>query len=393
MPEQPSLPSVKQFPTDDANDFFFPGRRLPLCAMKWPRHIDEAVRKRKEQGELRVLLSRDDSWIDFWSNDYLGCGKKTLPYVNEPGGSTGSRLISGNHPTVEEVERELATFFGSESALLFPSGYIANLALFSTLPRSDDVVIYDEYVHASIRDGLRMNPVSALRFRHNDLDHLEARLQQNGGKCCWVVVESLYSMDGDFAPLREINAICEQYNALLIVDEAHSAGIYGPNGRGYCFDQSVEQTAPIRMIGLGKAYGLQGGILLLPGSLRPYFINFCRPFIYSTGISPALARIILLRILEVAEMNVQRSQLLARIRYFRELWGTTAAPGPIQPVLLPGNTLLRQKEQALLNEKYAVKAIYSPTVPRGTERFRMVLHAYNTESEIRSLARLLKSEE
>ncbi len=178
--------------------------------------------KRKEEGTLRSLSSFEEM-IDFFSNDYLGLAQVSHEN-NLSHGATGSRLISGTSSLILEAEKELASFFKEESALFFNSGYDANLGFFSSVPQRGDTIIYDELIHASVRDGVRLSFANHLSFAHNDVDDLERKIKQANGSV-YVAIESLYSMDGDLSPLRKIQQLCDKHNAYLIIDEAHSSGV------------------------------------------------------------------------------------------------------------------------------------------------------------------------
>ena len=235
---------------------------------------------RKEEGTLRSLSSFE-GFIDFFSNDYLGFSN--LDYLHSKiGGSKGSRLISGTSSFVLELEKSLAQKFNSESALIFNSGFDANLGLLSSVLQRSDIVIYDEFVHASIRDGIRLGNAKSYAFKHNSTLDLRTKLERFG-KGVYVVIESLYSMDGDIAPLNDIVALCNEFEAYLIVDEAHSGGTYGKNGVGLISEFNLDHQIFAKIITFGKAFGCHGAVVLGSNLLIEYLINFSRPFIYTTA--------------------------------------------------------------------------------------------------------------
>ena len=226
---------------------------------------DRLLKKLLERKESKTFRSLQipDQGIDFFSNDYLGLSK--VPTCNskfEFNGSTGSRLLSGNSSIAEECESILATHFDAESALVYGSGYVANLGLLSAILQRGDVVFYDQYVHASSRDGMRLALADSISFKHNDISDLSNKLSNSASQNNYVLVESLYSMDGDLAPLVEIASLCSEYNAFLIVDEAHACGVYGDMGKGLCYQNKILAQIFARVITFGKAYGSHGAVVL-----------------------------------------------------------------------------------------------------------------------------------
>lgn len=349
--------------------------------------FQQKLQDRKEKGSLRSLLSFDHP-VDFWSNDYLGLAR--IPHVIELTGSTGSRLISGHSEVVENVEKQVATHFQSEAALIFNSGYDANLGLFSSLPQKGDTIIYDELVHASVRDGIRLSFAHSFSFRHNDTDDLKKKLQKAEGTI-FVAVESLYSMDGDLAPLVEISRLCQEKNALLIVDEAHSGGVFGKQGRGLCQELEMSDFAFIRLFTFGKAYGAHGAAICCSHEVREFLINFARSFIYTTALPEAMYAHVLHQ-LEQSKRDTLREQLQTNIAYFNSKIKPTlsAANSPIQILEFSDLETCKFKAKELQDAGFAVKAILPPTVPAGSQRLRICIHAFNTPIELDQLVLLLK---
>lgn len=360
--------------------------------------FQRSLQDRKEKGSLRSLLSFDKH-IDFWSNDYLGLAK--LPQTIDVKGSTGSRLISGNSKLVEDVEQQVAKHFQSEAALIFNSGYDANLGLFSSLPQKGDTIIYDEYVHASVRDGIRLSFAHSFSFKHNDPVDLKKKLRKADRMSpiasamaqgnVFVAVESLYSMDGDLAPLVEISRLCKEYNALLIVDEAHSGGVFGTEGKGLCQELGITDSVFMRLFTFGKAYGAHGAAVCCSDEVREFLINFARSFIYTTALPEGMYTHILNQI-EESKPDVLRERLQANIAHFSNALQSTlsAEKSPIRIMEFSDLDSCKSKAQQLQDAGFAVKAILPPTVPAGSQRLRICIHAFNTQEEIDRLIFLLE---
>lgn len=361
------------------------------------RLLDE----RREQQSLRELRLPGDK-VDFCSNDYLGLARNaavrehihTLMEERHPAhGSTGSRLLAGNYEWIESVEKDLAAFHGAAAGLLYNSGYDANLGVFSCLGRKGDTIIYDQLIHASIRDGVRLSAAQSFSFAHNEVADLEKKLKHGSGNI-FVAVESVYSMDGDLAPLAAIAAICEQYGAHLIVDEAHATGIIGNRGEGLVQHLGLTNACFARIHTFGKAVGCHGAVVLGPGILRDYLINFSRSFIYTTSLPPAALAAIEAGYATFPYMQAEREQLSALIAQFRAgMANTELLPGttPIQAVLTRGNEHTRSIAQRLQQAGLDVRPILHPTVPKGSERLRIVLHSFNTPAEVAHLIKVLQA--
>jgi 8-amino-7-oxononanoate synthase len=328
--------------------------------------------------------------IDFCSNDYLGIVRNKLlqfDHEHEVYGSTGSRLISGNYPLIEEVEKQLAVFHNAEASLIFNSGYDANTGLLSSVPQRGDTVLYDQLSHASIRDGIRLSLASSFSFEHNNVDDLEKRLQAARGNI-FVVTESVFSMDGDVAPLKEIVALCEEYDANLIVDEAHATGVIGENGEGLVHALGLEKNCFARLHTFGKAVGCHGAVILGDALLRDYLVNFCRPFIYTTALPPAAVKAIAGAYALFPSMVTERSHLNNLIEIFREKTShlhICRSLTPIQGIIIPGNENVKRVALGLQQNGFDVRPILHPTVPKGQERLRIVMHSFNTAEEVMSL--------
>jgi 8-amino-7-oxononanoate synthase len=356
-------------------------------------HLKAQLDAKKEKGLLRQLITVENK-IDFCSNDYLGFAQKcTGDFSRLKTGSTGSRLITGNSKLAEQTEAIIAQFHKAEAALIYSSGYTANVGLFSCIVGSGDTIISDEYIHASIIDGIRLNKANRIWFKHNDLEDLEVKLQLANNKTI-VVIESIYSMDGDEAPLSKIADLCEKYGALLIVDEAHSTGIYGENGEGLVCHYGLENRVYARIHTFGKALGAHGAVIVGSEILRNYLINYSRAFIYTTGVPPPYYTQIQAIYAHLPQGN--KAQLFELINYFRTQIKSIKnisiidSLSPIQAVVIGDNFKTKAIENQLLNEGYFVKAILSPTVAVGTERLRISIHSFNTKAEIDGLIEAIK---
>lgn len=358
---------------------------------KLPNSLISSIQKRKDQDAFRELL-RDEGKVDFYSNDYLGLSK-WRDEIQASSGSTGSRLISGNSARTEEIEKSLAHFFGMESSLIFNSGYDANLGLLSSVPQKGDTVIYDEYVHASIRDGIKLGNAQSFSFEHNNLESLSKKIDLAKGSI-YVVVETIYSMDGDFAHLEKIAEICEKHGAYLIVDEAHSGGLYDTEGAGLCSEQDINDLIFAKVVTFGKAYGSHGAVVLGSVELRDYLINFARSFIYTTALSPHAQERIAQVVSKAAGLNDERLQLSKNIEFFKNEMRNSQfeliqSESAIQSLMVPGNLQSKELANKIWNAGYAVKAILHPTIPEGKERLRICLHSFNSTQEISELLKII----
>ena len=363
--------------------------------------LHQKLSERKENGLLRKLTYSSLPY-DFCSNDYLGFARSSAikdliaeqmlligPFQN---GSGGSRLLSGNHPYTEQTESFIAQFHKAEAGLIFNSGYDANIGLISSLPQRGDTIITDELIHASLIDGARLSHADRYKFKHNDLNDLESKLKLAKG-IIYVVVESVYSMDGDLAPLREINELCAKYQAHLIVDEAHATGIFGNKGRGLVCQLELEDEVFARIVTFGKAIGTHGAIILGSKQLRTYLINFARSFIYTTA-APLHHIVAINCAYQLLEKGSYELQIAQKIELYNELaYGATHPLHPfsaIQTMPCLDHEHAKHAAAKLQQKGFDVKAILSPTVARGKERLRICLHTFNTDEEIRTLVHHLK---
>lgn len=357
-----------------------------------------------ENNTLRQLKANFPE-IDFCSNDYLGFSKLGLlstkieesSFENEiEFGSTGSRLISGNSVFIEEAEKQISKFHNAESALIFNSGYDANLGLLSCIAQKEDLILSDELIHASIHDGIKLSYAKHYKFKHNDVNALNDLIQRHKAhfKTIYIVVESVYSMDGDLAPLKEIIALLKlEANCFLIVDEAHAIGVFGKQGRGLCNVLEIENECFARIYTYGKAMGCHGAAILGSSVLRNYLINFARSFIYTTAL-PKHSIQAILSAYHLLQYTEQQQLLQNNVSYFCSkatgIKNLIKSKSAIHSLLVGSNDAADALEQRLALKAIYAKAIKSPTVKIGTERVRFCIHAYNTKQEIDSLIEELK---
>ncbi|MGD9541708.1 8-amino-7-oxononanoate synthase [Methylocystis sp.] len=345
------------------------------------------------RGRSRMLAPRVG--LDFASNDYLALAESpelaaaasAAVARGVPVGAGGSRLLRGNHPEHEALEEEAARFFGAESVLYFSAGFTANEALLSTAPQREDLILYDALAHASAHEGMRLARAPNARFSHNDVGAAEdaIRAWRNKGERGrpWIVVESLYSMDGDKAPLDELYALATLNDAFLVIDEAHATGVYGPGGRGLAARLEGKDNV-ITLHTCGKAMGVAGGLLGLPRILRDFMINRCRPFIFATAPSPLIAACVraALKIIEAADER--RGELMARVDFagaeLRRLCAIEPSGSQIQPIIVGSDIRATTLASRLQAQGYDIRAIRPPTVPEGSARLRIAL-TLNTRKE------------
>ena len=354
-------------------------------------YLQQKLEEKKSIGTLRTLIHATDK-IDFSSNDYFGFAQSRVLNQTEknnlPSGATGSRSITGNSALAEQTERLIANFHNREAALIFNTGYMANVGLFSCIAAKGDTFISDEYIHASIIDGMRLSYAIRLRFKHNDLMDLEKKLQVATGKKI-VAVESIYSMDGDEAPLKETATLCKQYGALLIVDEAHATGVFGDKGDGLVCQYKLENDVYAVVHTFGKAVGLHGAVVTGSNVLRNYLLNQARSFIYATALPPH----IYLQMQKAYQLlpDADRTLLNELIAYFRKAISSISSisfidsHSPIQGMVVGDNFKTKALATYLFDKGFFVRPILSPTVPVGKERIRICLHSFNTKEQIDNL--------
>ena len=362
--------------------------------------LKQKLEERKQQNAFRQLRLPSGK-IDFCSNDYLGIVTKGLieKWLSDPvheyhatkSGSSGSRLLAGNYPMIEEVEMQIAKFHKTPSALIFNSGYDANTGLLSCVPQRGDTVIYDYLSHASLRDGIRLCSAHSFAFRHNDLDDLQQKLQRASGNI-FVVTESVFSMDGDMAPLQQLVDLCDHHNGHVIIDEAHATGVVGESGEGLVQALGLEKRIFARVHTFGKACGAHGAVVLGSDTLRDYLINFSRSFIYTTSLPEISVAAIKASYEIFATLDDERGHLNKLIKQFQNAklkFETLKSETPIQIVIIPGNDEVKNEAIKLQDNNLDIRPILYPSVPKGQERLRIVLHAFNTSDEVASVINAL----
>ena len=365
--------------------------------------LQQQLQLRQEKDLLRKLTDFHLPF-DFCSNDYLGFAQSdTLSQMikeevlQQPllkNGAGGSRLLSGNTSFTEETEQFVANYHQAESGLIFNSGYDANIGLLSAVPQRGDTIVTDELIHASLIDGARLSHAERIKFKHNDVEDLALKLQKAKG-LIYVVIESVYSMDGDTAPLVEISKICKQYKANLIVDEAHATGIFGTQGKGLVHQLQLEKEVFARVVTFGKALGVHGAIVLGNKLLRDYLINFSRSFIYTTAapihniIAIKNAYLMLAKSNNCLLINKKIALYNSLLKNIKQ--ATIYSESAIQTVVFNSNLLAKAAAKSLQAKGFDVKAILSPTVAEGKERLRICLHTYNSDEEIKNLIYHLKT--
>ncbi|NTD89376.1 aminotransferase class I/II-fold pyridoxal phosphate-dependent enzyme [Agrobacterium tumefaciens] len=354
------------------------------------------------KSRLRALAPRQG--IDFTSNDYLGLAdaprlKAAITDAIERGvpvGAGGSRLLRGNHPEHEALETEAAVFFGADRAIYFGSGFAANVALFSALPLRDDLVLYDALIHASVHDGIAAGKAKAVAVPHNQVEAFEReinRWRQAGGKGRpWIAVESLYSMDGDRAPVAALADLAGRHGGFLVVDEAHATGVFGPGGRGLAAELEGRGNV-VALHTCGKALGLSGALISLPAVLADYLTNRARGFIYSTAPSPLMAAAVREALRIVADEPWRRIRLEELINLaseqLRSRLGVTPGGSQILPVMIGDNARALKIATRMRDGGFDVRAIRPPTVPEGTARLRISITLNVEESQIADMVGLL----
>ena len=356
-------------------------------------YLGSKLEKIKQEGLNRSLSIHSDE-VDFSSNDYLGISSSSefntlfidkIQRIHKVG-STGSRLLTGNNKEIQDLENQISRFHDAQSTLVFSSGYQANLGLISAVADRGDTIIRDEYCHASILDAIRLSHANSVKFRHNDLTDLEIKIKKATGNI-FVVIEGLYSMHGDMPNLKAMSEVCHKYQAHLIVDEAHTGGIYGSSGQGLVYENKIQDKVFARIMTYGKAFGYQGGAILGSVELTSYLINKSRPFMYTTAISHHQIAGLSVAYDRVRHADQERKQLKDNVSYFskksafnREIWMSSHTQ--IQAAYVPGNAKVIEKAAMLKGAGFLAMAIRSPTVPVDQERIRICLHAYNTMDQI-----------
>lgn len=375
---------------------------------EFPKKLSQKLEKRHEDDAFRKLSS-PNGLVDFSSNDYLGLSSapqlkrnttKILESANFNNSATGSRLLTGNHSLYEELETFLNSFYGFESSLVFNSGYDANIGFFSSVPQRGDLIFYDELVHASIRDGIKMGNAKAYKFKHNSFDSLRNQIEQSRNQDfqedIYVVTESVFSMDGDSPALIELADFCKQNKLYLIIDEAHAVGVFD---KGLVVENNLQEMVFAKIITFGKALGCHGAAILGSKQLKDYLLNFARSFIYTTALPPHTVASILAG---HQSLNTEYGQsLIGKLRmnisYFKSMVQKMEighlflhSDSAIQIAMVEGNTNVKRLSRKLRENGFDIRAIVSPTVSKGNERLRICLHSFNRKEDIENILLLIK---
>ncbi|MFY0602496.1 MAG: pyridoxal phosphate-dependent aminotransferase family protein [Flavobacteriaceae bacterium] len=370
--------------------------------MRFPKKLSDKLKKRIDKDSLRHLPENND-FIDFSSNDYLGISKsKTVFEASHSyllahnifiNGATGSRLLSGNHKLYHCLEQQICEFHQSEAALVFNSGYDANIGFFSSVPQRGDLIFYDEFIHASVRDGIKMSDAKSYKFTHNNIKNLEDLFTRHSesNQAIFVVTESVFSMDGDCPDLVEMSQLVNAYEGFLIVDEAHAVGLFGERGYGIVQDLNITADVFARIITFGKALGSHGAAILGSKELKQYLINFSRSFMYTTGLSPHTIATThqAYDYLQSSKGQIKIEKLKENITFFKEETQRLTlqdffiqSNSAIHCCMISGNEIVKKVAAQIQNKGFDVKPILSPTIPEGQERLRFCLHSYNSKEEI-----------
>lgn len=369
---------------------------------EFPKKLTAKLTERQANNALRKL-PLPSGLIDFSSNDYLGFARNQTIFKNATNilerkgvlanGATGSRLLTGNNGLYGALEDMLSDFFGSDSALVFNSGYDANIGFFSAVPQRTDVVFYDELSHASIRDGIGLGRAQSYKFKHNAVEDLVRQIdrvrESKPGSDIYVVTESVFSMDGDSPDLEALVVLCQAKGAYLVIDEAHAVGVFGKKGEGLMNELGLEDKVFARIVTFGKGLGCHGAAILGSDALKSYLVNFARSFIYTTGMPPHSLATILAAWQYLSATKKEQDRLRFNIDFFKgQLKSSTLqdhfipSNSAVHCCLVEGNEKVKNWAKQLQEKGFDVKPIMSPTVPEGKERLRFCLHSYNTEQEI-----------
>lgn len=383
---------------------------------KLSKSLQQKLELREKQNTLRKLPA-PNNLVDFASNDYIGFAKNEIIFHEthqflidnnfKVNGASGSRLLSGNHILYNETENYISKFHNTEAALIFNSGYDANLGFFSAVPQRNDIILYDEFCHASIRDGIQLSNAKAYKFEHNNFEALEKLITKFQSPTSnlqfpnfYIVTESVFSMDGDSPNMEELINLSEKYDAYLVVDEAHALGVFGSpetsGGEGLLQSLGLEDKVFARIMTFGKGLGCHGAAILGTQELKSYLVNFARSFIYTTGLSPHSIATILQSYKHLTKEKAKIQKLKDNIVFFNQeklrlglkpifVYSKSA----IQCAIIPKNEKVKKIASQLQQKGFDVKPILSPTIPEGQERLRFCLHSFNSETEISNVLELL----
>ena len=350
------------------------------------------IKKRRDQN----ILIEHNEYIDFSSNDYLGMAqsKQLMDHMKDAVdaygmGATGSRRLSGNHQVMRETEEVYSKWLQKDGAVLFNSGFQMNVGLFKALFKKNTTIIADKLIHASLIDGILGSGCNLLRFNHNNMHQLEVCLKKAPKNTpCVIVCEALYSMDGDTPNLDTLIRLKKQYGAQLMLDEAHSIGLYGPNGQGLAYSQGVIKDIDYLLITFGKAFGLSGGMFLANQQHIDTLRGMCRSYIYSTALPLPIVSTIGYACSVITDAHTQRNALFNNIKTFNQLCNVPGHPlynSPIQALIIGDKEPTTEHHLQLLKNGMYVRPIHHPTVPKGASRLRITLTAQHTPENIKKV--------
>lgn len=366
---------------------------------------DISLKNLKKQGRLRslkdversegvYLIKNGKRLISFSCNDYLGLSghpkvkQAAIDAIEKYGaGSGASRLITGSHPLYKKLEDKLAKLKGTQSALVFGSGYLANVGIIPALCKKGDLIIADKLVHACLIDGAKLSGATLKRFKHNDVNSCEKILKENrsGYNNCLIITDGVFSMDGDVAPVDNLCELAEKYDAWLMTDDAHGLGILN-GGTG----SALNKKPHIQMGTLSKAAGVYGGYVCASQKVIDYLVNHARSFIYSTGLPPSVIASAIASLEIIGDDKDLIKKPLENARYFTSLLGMDEAQSSIVPLIIGDEDKALAASEFLEDNGFLVSAIRPPTVPKGTARLRFTFSALHSRSDIEKLARLVR---
>lgn len=375
--------------------------------MELPEKLIRKMEDAKQNDWFRKLPVFNNK-IDFSSNDYIGFAKSETIFKNThaylleneifQNGATGSRLTSGNHSLFQITENNIAVFHDTAAALIFNSDNDANIAFFSAVPQENDVILYDELCHASIKDGVSLSKAKSVKFVHNDFEDLEHLILKFQEATIYIVTETVFSIDGDSPNLEELVALSEKYNSYLILDEANALGVFGEKGEGLCQLLNLQDKIFARIVNFGKGLGCQGAAILGSIELKEYLINFVNNFISATALSPHAVATILTAYQQLEIETESIKKLRQNIVFFNQqknLLGLKPmfvhSKSSVHSAILPHYKDVRELAHQLHDKGFDVQSVLSPIVPEGQERLRFSLHSYNSEEEIREGLELLSN--
>ena len=350
-----------------------------------------------------IIFIKEKKFLNFSSNDYLGFANNgelkryMIKAIKEYGiGAGSSQLLVGHIEPHQRLEKKLAKFFNKKAALIFSSGYHANLAIASALINKNTIILQDKFNHASLVDSALLSKGKLVRYRHCDLKHLKSLLEKHKNNELIVMTDGVFSMDGDYAPLAEISKLCRKFNALLIVDDAHGVGVLGENGAGLVEEMNIEKKIDLLIGTFGKSFGAAGAFIVGSETIIEAFIQKARTYIYTTALLPSLAATITHALKMIKESDSLRLHIKELVAHYKQLSKkagicTSKFDSHIQPLVVGGANETVQLSKALYENNILVPAIRPPTVPKGTSRLRISITAAHTKKDISMLVNTISS--